>query len=437
METCDVMRGLACGNLGEGFDFIPIFPFEEGLDQAGAAVAGGRGGLVEGVVGGVARNGDEAAGQRGSVFGAAEVIEGAGEPLFVVRVIVYLIRQNVGADHVGMVHAGAGLLLPGGIVGTLQFGERVAGHVPHVGDSGGRLPAESTGLEGKDGFGLIPQMDAVVVCGVIRHGGENLIQQGIDGLEAGHRSFLTGEPDAPDEEGLGFDVLGIVLDQGLEVLDAVEALLSFVALVVFAVEIFEGGDPLLLTRCGLGFERYGLLDEGAGALFVVHVGHAHAPVGHGAFGVDGGHLAEGALGLIIPEAVKLADALGEELLRVRFFGTDGEVHRIATAGNEHRRLTRPLVESFPIGGVAGVSMGVKRDGKSEGRNDKVAHGENAKTLLGMRNCVQSENKNARRKPPGIREIEREGAYLPYPGSALPFSLMWPVVQRMPRVIRSR
>lgn len=36
----------------------------------------------------------------------------------------------------------------------------------------------------------------------------------------------------------------------------------------------------------------------------------------------------------------------------------------------------------------------------------------------------------------LREV-RLASYFPYPGSALPFSLMWPVVQRMARVMRSR
>jgi hypothetical protein len=245
-----------------------------------------------------------------------------------------------------------------------------------VGDAGRGLTALSARLQGENGFALIPQMDAVVMSRMIGNCGEDLIEQGIDGLMAGDGSLGAGKPDAPDEEGFGFDVLGVVLDETFEVFDAVEAALFFVALVIaFAVEGFEGGDPLLLAWGGLGFERRGFLDEGTGALFVVHVGHAHAPVGHGAVGIDGGDLTEGALGLVIPEAVKLADSLGEEGLRVGLFGTDGEFDRVTAAGNEHGGLTRAFVKGFTMCGVAGEFVGVKRECEEEGESDEGAHGQ--------------------------------------------------------------
>ncbi|MEZ6107209.1 MAG: hypothetical protein R3B96_14090 [Pirellulaceae bacterium] len=70
-----------------------------------------------------------------------------------------------------------------------------------------------------------------------------------------------------------------------------------------------------------------------------------------ALGIETRRVAEAPLGLEIPEAVQLPDALVDEGLNVGHLGGDGEVH-IARAPHQHRGLTRPLVESFAVNGMA-------------------------------------------------------------------------------------
>ena len=355
-EAGDVVARMTGGCRGEGLQVIPQLPFGERLDQSSAAVAGGGAGFVERVVGGVARIADEALREAEGVLHAAEFVEVPHEPFLVVGVVVNLIRQDVAADHVGMIDAGAGLLLPYGVVEALQLREGVAGHVPHVGDAGRCLAALRGGADGADGFAVIPQMNAVVMRRVIRHSGKDLIEHGIDHLGAGDGHIAFAEPDAPDEEGLGLDVLWIILHERLEVADGIKLALLLVALVVL-VEVLEHGDPLLLAGVGLVLELHGLVEEALGTFVIVHVRHRHAPVGHGAVWIERGGLAEAALGFVIPEAVELADALREKLLRVRVLGADGELHRIAAARDEHRGLTRAFVEGLAVGGVAGERIG--------------------------------------------------------------------------------
>ena len=52
---------------------------------------------------------------------ASEFIEVPHEPLFVVCIVVNLIRQDVATDHVGMIDACAGLLLPHGVIEALKL----------------------------------------------------------------------------------------------------------------------------------------------------------------------------------------------------------------------------------------------------------------------------------------------------------------------------
>ena len=314
------------------------------------------------------RVGDEASGEGEGVFDAAEFVEVPHEPFLVVGVVMDLIRQDEAVDHVGVIDAGAGLLLPHGIIEAFELRVGVAGHVPHVGDARGCLAALRGGGHGAGGFAIIPQMNAVMMRRMIRHGRKDLIQHGIDDLGAGDGHIAFAKPDAPDEEGLGLDVLRIVLHERLEIADAVELALLFVPLVVF-VEVFEYGDPLLFTGGGLVFELHRFVEEALGTFVVVHVGHGHAPIGHGTFRIERGGLPEAALGLEIPEAVKLADALGEKLLRVRVLGADGELHRLAVARNEHRRLPWAVVEGFTVGGMTGQFVGEAGENKEREKEE--------------------------------------------------------------------
>ena len=67
------------------------------------------------------------------------------------------------------------------------------------------------------------------------------------------------------------------------------------------------------------------VDELLRPLVVVHVGHRHAPVGHRAIGVERRDLAERSLGLEVPEAVQLPDALDRRTPGPRRFRGDGKV----------------------------------------------------------------------------------------------------------------
>ena len=84
----------------------------------------------------MARQLDHVSGERHGIVGTAKVVEVAREPLVVVGEVMNLVRQHTVAHHVGMVHPGAGLLLPGGVVVALELRVNVAGHVPHVRDAG-------------------------------------------------------------------------------------------------------------------------------------------------------------------------------------------------------------------------------------------------------------------------------------------------------------
>ena len=237
--------------------------------------------------------------------------------------------------------------------------------MPHVGDAGGGLTALRGGGHSADGFAVIPKMNAVVVSRMIRLNGKNLIQHGIDDLGAGNGHITFAKPDAPDEKDLGLNVFWILLHEVFEVADAVELALLFVSLVVL-VEVFEHGDPLLFTGGSLILELHGLAKKTLGALVVVHVGHGHAPVGHGAVLIVRSSLAEAALCFIIPETVKLPDALREKLLRIRVLRADRKLYRVPVACNEHGGLPWAFVESFSMSGMAGERFGtVERDGKEQ------------------------------------------------------------------------
>ena len=72
---------------------------------------------------------------------ASGVAKVSGEPFVVVGKIMDAVGHHAVAHHVGVVYAGAGFLLPCGVVIAFEARENVAGHVPHVGDTRRGLPA--------------------------------------------------------------------------------------------------------------------------------------------------------------------------------------------------------------------------------------------------------------------------------------------------------
>ena len=359
---------------GRGAQFLPELPFLQGLEQAAATVRGRRTGLVEGVVLGMARVGNQAAGERDGIGGAAELVVVAHQPLLVVGVVVDLIGQDKLAAHVGVIDPGAGLLLPDGIIEAFHLRVGVAGHVPHVGDGRRRLAAEGGGLQRTLGLAVVPEMDAVVMRRMVGGDGKDLVEQGVDRLRTGDRRVFFGMPDLPDQEGLRLDIVRPGLDDFLEVADEVELALLLVALVVlFQVKILHHPDPGTVAVAGLVLEGDRLAGELFGAGLVVDVGHGHAPEGHGAVLVEGGRLAERALGLVEPKAVELTDALVEEALGHRLGGLHREIYP-ARALDQHRRLAGALVEGLAVGGVTRQRVGGPGDGQDKQKQKKGAHG---------------------------------------------------------------
>ena len=92
---------------------LPLLIERERLEQAAAAVVGAA--VVQGVVVRVARQLDHVLRQRDGLLDAGVVAQAAGEPLVVVGEVVDLIGEDPVTHHVGVVDAGRGLLLPGGV----------------------------------------------------------------------------------------------------------------------------------------------------------------------------------------------------------------------------------------------------------------------------------------------------------------------------------
>ena len=336
---------------------VPEFPLDQGVDQAGPAIARGITFLVQRVKRRVLRDADLTACQTQAIFGAAQFVEGAHQPFFIVSVVVNLVGQDPVFDHVGVIHACACLLLPGGIVKAFELGKRVPRHVPHVGDPRCHLAVLCGGFQRARRLAAIPQMDAVVMRRMLWIGGKDLIHQRIHRLVARDRSFTIGLPDFPNQKRLGLHIPGMLLHDGFQIADVIQRALFFVALVVFVlfIKILQRRDPELLVGVCLGLEGYGFFGEFAGPLFIVHVRHRHAPKGHRAFLVQRRHLPEGPLRLIIPEPVELPHALVEELLGLGLLRGDRKIH-LSTTRDQHRRLPRPFIESLTMLRVPGQTI---------------------------------------------------------------------------------
>ena len=189
-------------------------------------------------------------------------------------------------------------------------------------------------------------------------------------------AFVTELPAAANEEGLGFDIIGVVEDEvfvGTEVIFAAFFDILFFFVVVVGDLGIEVGFFVWLNFQVLFFEEFGrFFDEGFGSFFVFVVGVGKSPVGHGAVGVLGEDGAEGAFGFVIPKAVKLTEALVEVSLTLIPGGGDGEVD-VSGVFHEGAGLARALVKSVPVVGVTFFDLLLRFLGREDG--DEKGEGE--------------------------------------------------------------
>lgn len=184
---------------------------------------------------------DHIFGEVHGVIGAADVDEVADEPFVVVGEVVDLVGEDAVAHHVGVVNTGGGFLLVDGIFVAFEAGIDVARHVPHVSDTGSRLPAAGGRVEGFGSIFVIPGVNAVVMGGVHWVFGEDGLHEGFLVIvrRIGY-AFADALPLKNGEEGFGFDVVGVLLDDFFEVFDVTFAALFFGFAFCFAVVFFVG-----------------------------------------------------------------------------------------------------------------------------------------------------------------------------------------------------
>ena len=259
----------------------------------------------------------------------------------------------------GVVDPGAGFLLPGGVLISLELGVGVAGHVPHVGDAGGGLAGARGGGERSFRLFVVPKVDAEVVARMHRLNIEHVLNQQVDRHVAADAQPLVSALPKPDgEEGLGLDVIRVVVNDRFEVAHHLLAAILLGLLGVGPV-IDLGIDPKLFAFVGLVPAFLGFLNEFLCALGVVAVGHGHAPVGHGAVGIEHRCLPEAAFGLEVPKAVQLRDALREIELRLLAVGGDWKTHA-AHAFHQVSALAGAFVERLSVEGVTPGHLLVSR-----------------------------------------------------------------------------
>ena len=180
---------------------------------------------------------------------------------------------------------------------------------------------------------------------------EHVLDQGGDGAVAvDGQSFPGTLPYPHGKERLGLDVVRVLVNDRLKVAHHFAAAILFGLLGVGPIVDFAV-NPELLVFAGLVPAFFGFLDEALGAFGVVAVGHGHAPVGHCAVGVEHCRLPETALGLEVPKAVQLGDALREKQLSLLHGGRDREAHA-PHALHEIGALAGTLVEGFAVERVA-------------------------------------------------------------------------------------
>ena len=106
-------------------------------------------------------------------------------------------------------------------------------------------------------------------------------------------------------------------------------------------------NPERLARSGVSLQEMGAFDKAGRALEIIHIGHGHSPISHGAIRIQRRHLPEGTLRLEIPESVQLSDALIEEGLCLLIFAADFQFH-FASAWDHSSPLPRPFVEGLAV-----------------------------------------------------------------------------------------
>jgi hypothetical protein len=88
------------------------------------------------------------------------------EPLVVMSKIMYLVRHDSIAHHIGMINTGRSLLLIDGIVVELFLGIYVTRHMPEVGNTWTGLPTDISRIESLGSLLMIPEMYAKVMGGM-------------------------------------------------------------------------------------------------------------------------------------------------------------------------------------------------------------------------------------------------------------------------------
>ena len=329
----------------------------EYLEETATAVLGARPPLGERVVFRMPRKLDHVPGQAGCLADPADIHQVANEPLIVVREVVDLVRQHQVFHHVRVVDPGRGLLLPGGIVVALELGENMPAHMPHMGDRGRGLAAAARSGKSALRLFIIPEMNPVMMRRMHRRLLQDLIDEAVHGHVAGDRHAAPGAlPCMADEKGPRLDILRVLLDDAIQRLEIVLAALFFAIAFLAAGlaflrarihELFQSIDihAPTLTRPLLKLD--GLVDEITRALFVIRIRHRHTPIADGQLRIQRRRLPEAPLGLKIPEAVKLTDALVDKGLGLLILGGDGKDY-IARAPHQVGTLPRPLVESLPV-----------------------------------------------------------------------------------------
>ena len=114
-----IVGRIQIGRFAKCDQLVPQFVSRKDFEQSHAAVRSAATG--QRVMLRVARNLNEVSGERQRLTDAANVAQIADQPLIVVCIVVNLIGKNAVAKHVGVVDAGRGFLLPGGIGIALEI----------------------------------------------------------------------------------------------------------------------------------------------------------------------------------------------------------------------------------------------------------------------------------------------------------------------------
>jgi hypothetical protein len=327
---------------------VPVFVATQDLDHSFAAVIGARTvrflrlfflfvrrlllvGRLEHVEQRMPWQRDHLFGNVAGVVEAAQLHQRAHEPFVVVGVELDLVGQNVIALDPCVFRAEAGLELPGCFRIAAQRVIDVGRHVPHVADPRGRFAR--LGRRRQTLSLVIPLVDEVddgMMDRVQRVDGQNLVGkcQRFGRLVPLRRPRLEAMPDPPDGEGLGFQVVGKLLDQRL------------VARIVAQgvdIHLLAGRKPGLVSGC--------LCRKLPGAGRVARVRQRHAPMSDAAIRIERGRLPERTLGLVIREAVKLPDPLFDVFLDAGILRRHGKMN-LPRTGDQPCTLSGAAVKDF-------------------------------------------------------------------------------------------